>query len=103
MQGDEVTRCIDLKLTPEIVVEGLRKMKKLRCLIVDYRNYNNDFLDHVKIDESIQYLPNTLRYLNWFCYPHWCLPKTFQANNLVALEMHDSRTEQLWEGRKVRW
>ncbi|KAM0048363.1 putative leucine-rich repeat domain superfamily, winged helix DNA-binding domain superfamily [Helianthus debilis subsp. tardiflorus] len=99
--GTESTRCMDMKLTPEIVVEGLRNMKKLRCLIIDYKNYNNDFVDHVKIDDGNQYLPNTLRYLNWFRYPHWCLPQTFQGDNLVALEMHDSRIELLWEGGKV--
>ncbi|XP_076918461.1 TMV resistance protein N-like [Bidens hawaiensis] len=99
--GTESTRCIYVKLTPEIVVEGLGYMKKLRCLIIDHRNYNNDYVDQVKIDEGNQYLPNVLRYLNWFRYPHRCLPKTFQGNNLVALEMHDSRIEQLWEGGKV--
>ncbi|KAI3796531.1 hypothetical protein L1987_39205 [Smallanthus sonchifolius] len=99
--GTESIRCIDMRLTPEIVVEGLENMKKLRCLIVDHLNYNNDFVDRVKIDEGNQYLPNALRYLNWFRYPHWCLPKTFQGNNLVALEMHDSKIELLWEGGKV--
>ncbi|XP_076950254.1 TMV resistance protein N-like [Bidens hawaiensis] len=99
--GTESTRCIDVKLTLEIVVEGFGYMKKLRCLIIDHRNYNNGYVRQVKIDEGNQYLPNVLRYLNWFRYPHWCLPKTFQGYNLVALEMHDSRIEQLWEGGKV--
>ncbi|KAI3802649.1 hypothetical protein L1987_30789 [Smallanthus sonchifolius] len=99
--GTEVTRCINLKLTPEIVMEGLGNMKKLRCLIVNNRDNDKDCDNLVKIDEVSQYFPNALRYLNWHHYPHWCLPNTFRANNLVALEMFDSRIEQLWEGGKV--
>ncbi|KAJ0586848.1 putative TIR domain, P-loop containing nucleoside triphosphate hydrolase [Helianthus annuus] len=57
--------------------------------------------DFVKIDEVGQYFPNALRYLRWHCYPHSCLPKTFQANNLVELHMSGSRIEQLWVGGKV--
>nr|XP_043626388.1 disease resistance protein RPV1-like [Erigeron canadensis] len=99
--GTELTKCIIMKVTPEIVLEGLGNMKKLRCLIVDYRNYNNGFVQNGKIDGDSPYLPDTLRYFNWFCYPHWCLPKSFRANNLVSLEMHASNIEQLWEGGKV--
>ncbi|KAJ0586825.1 putative leucine-rich repeat domain superfamily [Helianthus annuus] len=86
---------------PDIVLEGLGNMKKLRCLIV-YRGNYKDRGDLVKIDEVSQYLPNSLRYLDWPNYPHWCLPKTFQANNLVELHMSDSRITQLWVGGKVR-
>ncbi|KAK9069827.1 hypothetical protein SSX86_010223 [Deinandra increscens subsp. villosa] len=96
--GTEATRSINLKLTPEVVVEGLGNMQKLRCLII-----NQYYLDDVvvKIDEVSRYFPNALRYLNWHHYPHWCLPKTFEANNLVALAMFDSRIKQLWVGGKV--
>ncbi|XP_035845642.1 disease resistance protein RPV1 isoform X2 [Helianthus annuus] len=96
--GSESTRCIRLELTPNIVLESLGNMKNLRCLIVDDPN---DCDDVVKIDEVSQYFPNALRYLTWHGYPHWCLPKTFQANNLVELHMSDSRIEQLWVGGKV--
>ncbi|KAJ0794926.1 putative TIR domain, P-loop containing nucleoside triphosphate hydrolase [Helianthus annuus] len=96
--GSESTKCIRLELTPNIVLESLGNMKNLRCLIVDDPN---DCDDVVKIDEVSQYFPNALRYLTWHGYPHWCLPKTFQANNLVELHMSDSRIEQLWVGGKV--
>ncbi|KAM0004887.1 putative TIR domain, P-loop containing nucleoside triphosphate hydrolase [Helianthus debilis subsp. tardiflorus] len=99
--GSEVTRCIRLKLTPDIVLEGLGNMKKLRCLIVVHRHEDKDRDDLVKIDEVGQYFPNSLQYLKWHYYPHWCLPKTFQANNLVELHMCDSRIKQLWVGGKV--
>ncbi|CAI9270688.1 unnamed protein product [Lactuca saligna] len=39
-------------------------------------------------------------WLSWHGYRHWCLLKTFQENNLVALEMHHNRIEQLWESRE---
>ncbi|KAJ0794951.1 putative P-loop containing nucleoside triphosphate hydrolase, leucine-rich repeat domain superfamily [Helianthus annuus] len=98
--GSESTRCIRLKLTPNTVLESLGNMKNLRCLIVDHiDNVRRD--DLVNIDEVGQYFPNALRYLNWERYPHGCLPKTFQANNLVELHMPNSRIEQLWVGGKV--
>ncbi|KAJ0794695.1 putative TIR domain, P-loop containing nucleoside triphosphate hydrolase [Helianthus annuus] len=99
--GSEVTRSIRLKLTPDIALEGLGNMKNLRCLIVDqsYKDYRR--YDLVKIDEVTQCFPNALRYLKWHYYPHWCLPKTFQANNLVELDMSYSKIEQLWVGGKV--
>ncbi|KAJ0794687.1 putative leucine-rich repeat domain superfamily [Helianthus annuus] len=98
--GSESTRCIRLKLTPNTVLESLGNMKNLRCLIVGHiDNVRRD--DLVKIDEVGQYFPNALRYLNWERYPHGCLPKTFQANNLVALHMPNSKIEQLWVGGKV--
>ncbi|KAJ0579560.1 putative TIR domain, P-loop containing nucleoside triphosphate hydrolase [Helianthus annuus] len=98
--GSEATRCICLNFTPDIVLEGLGNMKKLRCLIVD-QDEDEDRDDLVKIDEVTQYFPNSLQYLKWPSYPHWCLPKTFQANNLVELHMSDSKIKQLWVGGKV--
>ncbi|KAD4982654.1 hypothetical protein E3N88_19325 [Mikania micrantha] len=97
--GTEATRCIYLKITRGIVLESLEKMKKLRCLIINSGYYNlSDY--SVKIDEACQCFLNSLQYLNWMHYPHWCLPKTFEANNLVTLEMTRSKIEQLWnEGR----
>ncbi|XP_076954545.1 TMV resistance protein N-like [Bidens hawaiensis] len=99
--GNEAVRCIDLKNTPSIYLEGLGNMKKLRCLIVDRGVFTNGFNGCVKIDEARLHFPNSLRYLFWYNYPHWCLPKTFEANNLVALEMRRSNIVQLWEGGKV--
>ncbi|KAF5808361.1 putative leucine-rich repeat domain superfamily [Helianthus annuus] len=97
--GSEATRCIRLKVTPDIVLEGIGNLKKLKCLFVDHRYEDRNV--PVNIDEVSQYFPNSLRYLKWNYYPHWCLPKTFQANNLVELHMCDSRIKQLWIGGKV--
>ncbi|KAK9069826.1 hypothetical protein SSX86_010222 [Deinandra increscens subsp. villosa] len=92
--GTEAIRCINLELTPEIVAKGLGKMKKLRCLIINHNVF-------VKIDKVSKYFPNSLQYLNWYNYPHRCLPKTFEAKNLVGLAMYESGIKQLWVGGKV--
>ncbi|KAJ0444046.1 putative TIR domain, P-loop containing nucleoside triphosphate hydrolase [Helianthus annuus] len=109
--GSEATRCVDLKITRGIFLEGLENMKKLKCLIVNHGKHkcSHDLVSDLwnffgmfwKHDKARQYFPNSLQYLYWDEYPHLCLPKTFEANNLVALEMRDSKIEQLWEGEKV--
>ncbi|KAI3827275.1 hypothetical protein L1987_01347 [Smallanthus sonchifolius] len=98
--GTEATRSIKLQYTnlhPDIIMKGLRKMKGLRYLYVVpiYREW--------KVDEVSRYLPHALCSLCWLNYTFQSLPKTFQANNLVNLEMVGSNITQLWEGgeRKV--
>ncbi|KAM0066216.1 putative TIR domain, P-loop containing nucleoside triphosphate hydrolase [Helianthus debilis subsp. tardiflorus] len=52
--GSEATRCMRLDFTPNIVLEGLGNMKKLRCLIVsNHYKYGDDL---VKIDEVLKKL-----------------------------------------------
>ncbi|XP_076949717.1 disease resistance protein RPV1-like [Bidens hawaiensis] len=92
--GTEITRSIKREasnLHPSVVMKGLRKRKKLIFPHVHnrYRNW--------EIDNSGLYLPNTLRCLHWHHYPFWSLPNTFQANDLVNLEMVRSNITQLWE------
>ncbi|KAJ0444366.1 putative TIR domain, P-loop containing nucleoside triphosphate hydrolase [Helianthus annuus] len=97
--GSEAARCTCLYNAPGIVLKALGNMKNLRCLIAyDGECYNDDC---GRIDEAHEYFPNSLRYINWYHYPHWCLPKTFEAHNLVALEIFRSKIKQLWEGGKV--
>ncbi|KAI3670986.1 hypothetical protein L1987_87632 [Smallanthus sonchifolius] len=93
--GTEASKSIKLKNTnlhTTIIMKGLRKMRELRYLYVDngYRKW--------KVDEVRQYLPDALRSLYWHGYPFCCLPKTFQANKLVNLEMPWSSISQLWKG-----
>ncbi|KAF5788935.1 putative 17-beta-estradiol 17-dehydrogenase [Helianthus annuus] len=79
-------------------MKGLRKMKELRLLYVGYE------IDEVdEVDEVSKYLPPALQSLYWHKYPLCCLPKSFQANKLVNLEMSKSNISELWEGgeRKV--
>ncbi|CAI9303504.1 unnamed protein product [Lactuca saligna] len=100
--GTEETRCIRLyteKLDPYILIKGLAKMKALRFLYVDMR----DCLWNLELDTFSPSFPDTLEYLSFNQYPFTSLPKTFQASNLVTLEMRRSKIILLWEGgeRKV--
>ncbi|KAJ9551579.1 hypothetical protein OSB04_015624 [Centaurea solstitialis] len=93
---NEATKCIKLQmkgLNPEYVLKGLGYLKKLIFLHVSSPSFQSDW----KFDEFGQYLPNSLRYMSWEHYPFLSFPKTFQANNLVTLQMHRSRIVQLWE------
>ncbi|KAJ9552222.1 hypothetical protein OSB04_016267 [Centaurea solstitialis] len=96
---NEAIRCIQLitsKINTEIVMKGLGNMKELRFLHMF--DEDKDYLhNNWKFDEVSQYFPNSLQYLKWYCYPFCSLPKSFQANNLVALEMGYSKIVQLWE------
>ncbi|CAH1421456.1 unnamed protein product [Lactuca virosa] len=95
--GTKATRCILLhaeKLNPHIVLKGLGKMKKLRLLAL-YLGYCSRTLEFNNIANPD--FPNALQYLRVDYYPCWSLPKAFQANNLVSLEMANSQIVQLWE------
>ncbi|KAK2998832.1 hypothetical protein RJ639_023172 [Escallonia herrerae] len=71
--------------------DALKKMDRLRLL--KFRN--------VYLSQSVEYLPNQLRWLHWDEYPSKSLPATFKAANLVGLDLHLSHLEQFWpEGKK---
>ncbi|KAL7583601.1 disease resistance protein RPV1 [Lactuca sativa] len=117
--GTEATRCIKFHkggLDPETIMKGLRKMKELRFLDVALRDFysiqetNNELMPNFlnalgflccnwKSNET-PYFPNALQYLRWDEYCFRYLPKTFQANELVSLEIAESDIIQLWEGRE---
>ena len=89
-----------------IVMNGLGKMKELRYLEVTFAYFNSERNFSAKtneecLDDTSQYFSNSLKYLECWDYPFLYLPKTFQANNLVGLEMDNafgnSRMVQLWE------
>ncbi|CAH1421466.1 unnamed protein product [Lactuca virosa] len=101
--GTKATRCIKFyngKLNPHMIIKGLRKMKELRFLSMDMGDHLQCWEFNIMISPEI---PNALRYLDLKHYPFSSLPKTFQADNLIALEMVDCKILQLWEGgeRKV--
>ncbi|GJT57271.1 Toll/interleukin-1 receptor domain-containing protein [Tanacetum coccineum] len=88
----QATRCITLDgygWNFEILMNGLANMKELRFLKVDS--------PLLYVDNLSLHLPNALRFLKWDGYPFSSLPKTFQAKNLVGLEMYQSNIVQLWE------
>ncbi|PWA94291.1 disease resistance protein (TIR-NBS-LRR class) family [Artemisia annua] len=95
-KGTQATKCIALNangLNFEILMNGLANMKELRFLRV-YAPY--PFCSW-RLDEVGLHLPNALRFLSWDNYPFSSLPKTFQAKNLVGLDMFNSKMVQLWK------
>ncbi|GJY49255.1 Toll/interleukin-1 receptor domain-containing protein [Tanacetum coccineum] len=100
--GTKATRCLKLDTLGENprtwrpVMKGLRKMKKLQYLDVYLPYYDFSFFELFSWYYKPS-LPNSLKYLKWEMYPFLYLPKTFQRDNLVGLEMKG----QLWrQGEK---
>ncbi|KAL5554506.1 hypothetical protein UlMin_041907, partial [Ulmus minor] len=76
----------EVHLRPDV----FKKMSKLRLLKISPYN--------VYIDGDLKHLPNSLRYLHWEYYPGKSLPSNFKPQNLVELDMPNSRLEQLCDG-----
>ncbi|GKA62591.1 disease resistance TIR-NBS-LRR class family protein [Tanacetum coccineum] len=66
-----------------------------KCIAMGAKEFID--LKYLKIENVSLHLPNALRFLKWNGYPFSSLPKTFQAKNLVGLEMFDSDIVQLWK------
>ncbi|KAJ9551340.1 hypothetical protein OSB04_015385, partial [Centaurea solstitialis] len=100
--GTAETECICLftssKMNQEVLMKGLEKMEKLRLLFL----HIDDIYSNWKLDKVYQYFPNSIQYLKWSSYPFCSLPTTFQASDLVGLDMSGSKMEQLWEGGEKR-
>ena len=99
-QGTQATKCLYLEspgFSAEIAVKGLAKMKDLRFihinLLKDY--YSNSNI--VEFDKVSEYLPSSLRYMDWAGFPFSSLPNTFQGKYLVQLGIGLSKIVQLWE------
>ncbi|KAM7473456.1 hypothetical protein LguiB_020699 [Lonicera macranthoides] len=75
--------------TIEVATDAFRKMTKLRLLEIH----------NTCISKGPDYLPDELRWIVWDEYPSNYLPTTFEADNLVGLQLRWSRLRQLWEGR----
>lgn len=79
-------------------MKDLRNMKELIYLDMEFGRTDVPSLSHLNYnDEDSLYLPNSLRYLRWNGYPFKCLPKSFQAPNLVGLEMRLGLMNHIWE------
>ncbi|KDP26905.1 hypothetical protein JCGZ_18063 [Jatropha curcas] len=70
--------------------KAFMNMKRLRLLK----------LQNLHLSQSLEYLSNELRYLEWDGYPFRSLPYKFQPDQLVELHMRFSNMEQLWKGIK---
>ncbi|KAG5589258.1 hypothetical protein H5410_039772 [Solanum commersonii] len=71
--------------------KAMKKMKKLRVL------YIGRFHTH---DETIEYLPNNLRWFECLWYPWKSLPENFEPKRLVHLDLQYSLLRYLWIGTK---
>ncbi|CAI9284457.1 unnamed protein product [Lactuca saligna] len=99
--GTQATRYIKFymeKFSPDMVMKGLRKMKELTFLHVSLQFIDASKSDYSRQNWKSKNFPNALRYLCWNDYPYRSLPKKFQADSLVALEMVKSQIVQLWGG-----
>ncbi|PWA78455.1 disease resistance protein (TIR-NBS-LRR class) family [Artemisia annua] len=98
-KGTQATQCITLwapfGMNYEILMNGLANMKELRFL--DVNVYVSEEVRKWKFDEDSIHFPNALRFLRWDRYPFSSLPKTFQPNNLVGLDMYGSKMVKLWK------
>ncbi|KAI3723750.1 hypothetical protein L2E82_35507 [Cichorium intybus] len=102
----EVTKAIAIQINSsygeenlgyEILTKGFGNMKNLRFLHVD--SDTRDWPAKIGVGQNF---PNALRFLSWRRYPYCSLPKTFQANNLVALQISSSIIKQLWEDGETK-
>ncbi|KAB2636372.1 TMV resistance protein N-like [Pyrus ussuriensis x Pyrus communis] len=72
------------------------KMYDLRLLYI----YNSSCNKYCKVKVS---LPHSLTYLGWEGYPFKSLPSKLCPENLVELQMRNSKVEQLWnEGQNLK-
>nr|XP_043615653.1 disease resistance protein RUN1-like [Erigeron canadensis] len=79
-------------LCPAKLSQSLRKMRRLCFLQVELLSgYRSN-------KAGRNYLPNSLQFLHWKGYPYRYLPKTFQGDKLVEINMPDSSIRQLWKG-----
>lgn len=72
--------------------EAFRKMTCLRQLTITSIN---------KFSRGPQYLPNSLRVLEWDGYPSWTLPQDFHPYNLAILKLTQSELRTLDRLSKV--
>ncbi|KAI4317995.1 hypothetical protein L6164_025811 [Bauhinia variegata] len=104
-QNNEVTDAVEgiifnmsqIKSDTFLSPDTFTKMTNLRILIFLCgcsleRHYN------VSFPTSLDFLPNSIRYLVWEVYPFKSLPTTFCPRNLVEISMTMSKVEKLWDG-----
>ncbi|CAL8173722.1 unnamed protein product [Prunus armeniaca] len=70
--------------------EAFTKMCKLKLLKIN----------NLRLSLGPKYIPNSLRILEWSCYPSKCLPPSFQPVELAVLHLQHSKIDRLWNGIK---
>ncbi|KAK9948408.1 hypothetical protein M0R45_003984 [Rubus argutus] len=57
-------------------------------------------MQNLVLCQGPDYLPDSIRILEWTSYPSKSLPPNFQPVELIELILHHSNINQLWDGRK---
>lgn len=78
--------------------KAFTRMPNLRFLKI-YKS-KDDRNDIVHIPEEME-LPRRVRLLHWEAYPSKCLPRTFNVEYLVELNLPNNKLEKLWGGTQV--
>ncbi|XP_028785154.1 putative disease resistance protein At4g11170 [Neltuma alba] len=92
----DVSQIKDVHLEADI----FKKMPNIRYLKFYSNSYSpfHTSSSHVHLPEGLKFLPNKLRYLEWYGFPLKSLPSTFCPEKLVELRMRDSHLQKLWNG-----
>lgn len=107
LQGDEAIRSIvinlsrikQLQLNPQVFA----RMSKLHFLDFYSKGSCSCLRDQggLYLPQGLESLSNELRYLRWTHYPLESLPSKFSAENLVELNLPNSRLKKLWQEAPV--
>ncbi|PRQ54507.1 putative TIR domain, P-loop containing nucleoside triphosphate hydrolase [Rosa chinensis] len=97
--GTEDIECMsmnmDLIKDLYVNVASFEKMHELRLLDLYSCSYTRG-VNKLHLPPGFEFLPEALKYLRWNFYPLTSLPSRFSPENLVELDMRNSRLEQLW-------
>ncbi|KFK35864.1 hypothetical protein AALP_AA4G046800 [Arabis alpina] len=85
-------------LTCELSPTVFSNMYRLRLLKIHCYTSGNEC--KLSLPRGLDTLPDELRLLHWENYPLQHLPRKFNPENLVEINMAYSNMEKLWEGKK---
>ncbi|KAB1200721.1 TMV resistance protein N [Morella rubra] len=96
---------LPIHIEEQLSVRAFSQMKKLRILKIGSKNIIENFSEQLSTIEwdgdALNSMPTIeLRLMKWFGFPFLSLPRDFNADNLVELNMRGSSIKQLWKGNK---
>lgn len=86
-----------------ISTKSFEMMRKLRLLKIFWAHESTSMGEDskLKLSADFEFPSYELRYLHWHGYPLESLPSSFDAEDLVELDMCYSSLKQLWESDLV--
>lgn len=91
--------CLEVNIRGQSFTK-LRNLRLLNIYIGDLSNYKDTNDIKCTISGKLEFLSSELQLLCWHAYPFWYLPKTFDPENLLVLDMSYSCIKQIWTGSK---